>query len=206
MWARTMHQVLLVLLFQGAYWRTTDVQTTFLDSDGNHNLSAKRYSLYRGDSLWQFQIGLYCTLVRSPPLSLSIFWFQHRTVQRTFISISFLSLFILRWIISYYFIELICNNYASLIYLFRIVFTMFWKTQFYGIVIKFDQFCSLYLVLQNVIFHNWLLWKIWLNYLPNIIGFCLSSRAYHWFCLGCQYIQTNTSTKGIMCSNFPWWL
>jgi hypothetical protein len=24
------------------------------------------YSLYREDSLWQFQIGLYCTLVRSP--------------------------------------------------------------------------------------------------------------------------------------------
>jgi hypothetical protein len=28
--------------------------------------------LYRGDSLWQFQIGLYCTLVRSPPPSLPL--------------------------------------------------------------------------------------------------------------------------------------
>jgi hypothetical protein len=30
------------------------------------------YSLYRGDSLWQCQIGLYCTLVSSPPLSLPL--------------------------------------------------------------------------------------------------------------------------------------
>jgi hypothetical protein len=29
-------------------------------------------SLYRGDSLWQFHVGLYCTLVRSPLLSLPL--------------------------------------------------------------------------------------------------------------------------------------
>jgi hypothetical protein len=32
----------------------------------------RMYSLYRGHSLWQFRIGLYCTLVRWPPLSLAL--------------------------------------------------------------------------------------------------------------------------------------
>jgi hypothetical protein len=31
------------------------------------------YSLYRQDSLWQFHIGLYCTMVRSPIPSLPLY-------------------------------------------------------------------------------------------------------------------------------------
>jgi hypothetical protein len=37
-----------------------------------HSFFSRIYLLYSCDSLWQFQICLYCTLVRSPPPSLSL--------------------------------------------------------------------------------------------------------------------------------------
>jgi hypothetical protein len=52
------------------------------------------YLLYRGDSLWQFQIGLYCILVRSPPLSLFLDHFPtpFKVIARVLFHISILSL------------------------------------------------------------------------------------------------------------------